>query len=89
MPTITRIYGGGKDVQPLRVTHRAGGKKKAPSIRVKCGCCNEAVVFCPMLEHVGIPEMDALEINGVYGSVAQWREILLPMLGLANPPESK
>ena len=81
MPKVTKIYGGNEEANPLRVTHRAGKGRRAPSIRVKCGCCNEAVVFFPENRPTGNPHTDSLEINGVYGSVGQWREILLPMLG--------
>ena len=81
MPTITRIYGGNQDERPLCVTHRKGSKKKSPSIRVKCACCDEAVVVFPEHRPDGNSQTDSVEINGVHGSIAQWREILLPILG--------
>ena len=32
------------------------------------------------------PHQDTLEIGGVLATVAQWREVLLPLLGLEVPP---
>lgn len=84
MPRITRIYGGNQDELPLRVTHRKGNKKKAPSIRAKCPCCAEAVVIFHESRPTGNPQMDSMEINGVHASVAQWRELLLPILGIGS-----
>ncbi len=56
----------------MRVYHRAASGKKSPRYLVKCGCCDESVEI--YYDH------DALEINGVNGSLANWREILLPLL---------
>ncbi|MEK7515655.1 MAG: hypothetical protein AAB555_01835 [Patescibacteria group bacterium] len=84
MPKITRVYGGNQDELPLRVTHRKGNKKKAPSIRAKCPCCAEAVVIFPESRPTGNPQIDSVEINGVHASVAQWRELLLPILGIGS-----
>jgi hypothetical protein len=69
---------------PLRITARASRPTKnghtAPSIRVKCGCCSEAVVINHDLEPTGNPHVDTLEINGVMGNLDQWRQVLLPLL---------
>jgi hypothetical protein len=44
----------------------------SPSVLLKCGCCDSKVE----IYYGG----GGLEINGVNGSVDDWREILLPML---------
>ena len=45
-----------------------------PRYLFKCGCCDEKVEI-----HY---DKTGLEINGVNGSIQNWREILLPLLGL-------
>ena len=62
------------DVAPclLRVWHRKAFKKTMPRYLVKCGCCDEAVEI-----YYG---EGTLEINGVLGTVDDWRELLLPLL---------
>ena len=74
MPKITKIEDG--DYPALRVTNRIETEKKSPSIRVKCGCCDQAVV----IHHDGSrksnnPHTDTLEVNGVIGTVYQWRQV--------------
>jgi hypothetical protein len=83
VPKVTKLYGGVPNTTPLRITHRTGQGKKAPSIRVKCGCCDEAFVIgvFPTAGETPDPQ-DALEIHGVYASIAQWRELLCPLLGI-------
>ncbi len=56
----------------LRVYHRAARGKKSPRCLIKCGCCGESVEI--------YYDKEGLEINGVNGSLANWREILLPLL---------
>jgi hypothetical protein len=60
----------------IRVTHRKehlkGRGKVSARYKVKCGCCNEFVEIS--YDETG------LEINGVNGSIENWREILLPLL---------
>ncbi len=47
----------------------------SPSLLIRCGCCDERVeVCCP-------EDGTILEINGVNASVADWRRILMPLLG--------
>lgn len=76
---------------PLRVTHRKGrapqGRRagKDPSIRVRCGCCSEAVEIFYSLDSNRDPCVETLEIAGVIGTVQQWREVLCPMLGIEVP----
>jgi len=94
MPKIEKILDLDEvsGVMPLRVTRRktrklADNSVVGASIRVKCGCCEESLVI-----HHDDPEtiearFRSLEINGVNGSVAQWRKILLPLLELS--PTSK
>lgn len=56
----------------IRVYHRKGSGKKDPRYLLKCGCCEERVEV-----YYGD---DGLEINGVNGSIEDWRDILLPLL---------
>jgi hypothetical protein len=48
----------------------------SPRYLLRCGCCDKAleIYYGP----------DDLEINGVYGSIENWREILLPLLRLSR-----
>lgn len=60
----------------LRVWDIPATAKKGTHLRIKCGCCDQKVVI-----HYGLDEDgDTLEINGVLGSVENWREVLLPLL---------
>ena len=61
----------------LRVHHRAGRGLKSPGYLIKCGCCDQAVEI-----HY---DDESLEINGVNASLANWREILLPLLKAPLP----
>jgi hypothetical protein len=61
----------------LRVYHRVGSEKRLPRYLLKCGCCDQQV-------EIYYAE-DGLEINGVYASVENWREVLLPLLGVTLP----
>ena len=56
----------------LRVLHRKSVGKRDPRYLIKCGCCSEKVEI-----YYG---SGSLEINGVMGSVENWREVLLPLL---------
>jgi hypothetical protein len=62
----------------IRVSHRAARKRRQGRISarylLRCGCCdqNVKIYYSP----------DGLEINGVNGSLENWREILLPLLGI-------
>lgn len=87
MPKVEKIVEASKTCPPLRVTHRKGGEKKSPSMRIRCGCCYEAVVISQEREEFlqDNPHLDTLEINGVLGTLAQWRQVLAPLLGLNVP----
>ena len=65
----------------IRVFHRAKKRKKDPRFLFKCGCCDEKVE----VYYGG----DSLEINGVMGSVKNWRELLLPLLNRKLPGQGK
>ena len=60
----------------VRVFHRSRKGKRDPRYLFKCGCCNEKVE----VYYGG----DSLEINGVMGSVENWRELLSPLLNMAQ-----
>ncbi len=67
----------------IRVYHRKARKKMSARYLLKCGCCHEHVEI-----HYG-DDGDggsSLSIGGVFGSIENWREILLPLL---NVPGSK
>ena len=64
----------------IRVFHRAETGRSSPRYLLKCGCCDQKV-------HIYYNDED-LEINGVIGSLENWREILLPLLEVA-PPRKK
>ena len=68
-----RFYYVRSDGYPqIRVYHRKGIGKKSPRYLLKCGCCDEKVEI--------YYDDEGLEINGVNGSIEDWREILLPLL---------
>jgi len=56
----------------IRIYHKKGTGKKTPRYLLKCGCCDEKLEI--------YYADDGLEINGVNGSIDDWREILLPLL---------
>lgn len=56
----------------VRVYHRKGSARRGPRYILKCGCCDQKLEI-----YYGD---GTLEINGVMGSVENWREILLPLL---------
>ncbi len=68
-----RFYDTSRLGQPqVRVYHKKGVGKRMPRYLLKCGCCDEKVEI-----YYGD---DGLEINGVNGTIEDWREILLPLL---------
>ena len=72
--SVRRLYVRRSDGYPaLRVWHREGRGRKSPRMLVKCGDCDNALEI-----HY---DAESLEIGGVHGSVENWREILLPLLG--------
>ena len=56
----------------IRTFHRKARGKKDPRFLFKCGCCNGKVE----VYYGG----DSLEIDGVEGSIENWRELLMPLL---------
>jgi hypothetical protein len=64
----------------LRVVH---GKRKGqtPRIIVRCGCCREKE---SVLEIHYYEDGQGLEINGINGSIENWREVLLPLMGIVH-----
>lgn len=87
MPKMQYVKDANEAVSPLRVTTRKARQVSTrrttqPGIRVKCGCCNEAVEIYHTDDRGGNPNLETLEINGVHGTVDQWRQILLPLLDI-------
>lgn len=60
----------------LRVYDRAATQRKMARRLIKCGCCDESIEI--------YHDETTLEINGVNGSIQNWREVLLPLLELSN-----
>ena len=48
------------------------GTIKSAKLKLTCGCCKEKVTI--------YHDESGIEINGVNGSIENWREILLPLL---------
>jgi hypothetical protein len=68
-----RFYDTSRFEQPqIRVYHKKGVGRKMTRYLLKCGCCDEKVKI--------YYADDGLEINGVNGTIEDWREILLPLL---------
>ena len=60
------------ELPQIRIYHKKGSDKKSPRYLLKCGCCNAKLEI--------YYDNDFLEINGVNGTIEDWREILLPLL---------
>ncbi len=56
----------------LRAYHRKAHGTVSARYLVKCGCCDERVEI--------YYDDEGLEINGVSGSIENWREVLGPLL---------
>jgi hypothetical protein len=67
-----------ESIWAIRVSHRALRKRGkghiSPRYLLRCGCCDQKVEI--------YYDPEDLEINGVFGSLENWREILLPLLGM-------
>jgi len=63
-------------ISAIRVSHRAERKRGqvglSPRYLLRCGCCDRSLEI--------YYDPDEIEINGVNGSVENWREILLHFL---------
>ena len=68
----------------IRVSHRAARRRGTgwitPRYLLRCGCCGQKVEI--------YYDAEGLEINGVHGSLENWREILLALLRV-KPPGGK
>lgn len=79
----------------------AGGRRRALEVTRRRDpfprtfiCYGSGLATLDIYEHPdetspGNPFRDVLAINGVRGTVDQWRQILLPLLGLAYPPAAR
>lgn len=71
----------------LRISRRKSRRlsalrMKSADMSVRCGCgCDEVVVISYDERAINI-HASTLEINGVTGTIDQWRRVLLPVLGL-------
>jgi hypothetical protein len=80
----------GSGVSLVRVRHcperplKNGKGIKAARYVLRCGCCKNGRVEI-------FYDREQLEINGVEGSIENWRAILLPLLGINpnNVPSNK
>lgn len=80
MAKIKYIKDGKGACLPLRITRRARQKLKSPRFLVRCGCCDQSLEIYYDERSTGNSHRDSLEINGVNGTVDQWRKVLLPLL---------
>ena len=65
----------------IRPFHRHRKGKKDARFLFKCGCCDGKLE----VYYGG----DSLEINGVMGSVENWRSLLLPLLEMKLPGQAQ
>ena len=63
----------------LRIWEYPPRGKRTAYLLIKCGCCQSSVKIYFDNGRIPIPEK-TLEINGVFASVKEWRNILLPLL---------
>ena len=56
----------------LRVYAKKKTRRLSPHVLIRCGCCDEQVRI--------FHDKSSMEINGVQGSLENWREVLYPML---------
>ena len=63
----------------LRVYHKQGRGKWMSRYLIKCGDCDKRVEI--------YYDANLLEINGVIGTLENWREILLPLLYPSAPQQ--
>lgn len=98
MPKVDLVKDARNVLSPLRLTRRRGrtlksGSRICPSWRVRCACCTCSLVIYYDTPVSGDYSLDSLEINGVMGTVDQWRKLFLPLLGipprLRNPKPAK
>jgi hypothetical protein len=80
MLKIERIKDGKDVCMPLRITRRGRRKFKSSRLLVRCGCCDQSLEIYYDEKTTGNPHQDSLEINGVNGTVDQWRQVLSPFL---------
>ncbi|TSC83547.1 MAG: hypothetical protein G01um101417_530 [Parcubacteria group bacterium Gr01-1014_17] len=80
MPKIKHIKDGKGACIPLRVTRRKRKKLISPRLLVRCGCCDQSLEIYYDERPTSNQHRDSLEINGVNGTVDQWRQVLLPFL---------
>ena len=68
-----RFYCTKPDGYPqIRIYHKKGSGKKMSRYLLKCGCCEEKLEI--------YYDDEGLEVNGVNGSISDWREIFLSLL---------
>lgn len=86
MPKVEKVADDANVIFPLRITRRKGRRTslhtvKSPRIHIKCGCCTEVVDIYPDHEVATDTHSSTLEINGVMGTIDQWRKVFAPLLG--------
>ena len=63
-----------------RKQHKKGRRTVSPRLLIKCGCCDSKVEI--YYDEDPREQFAMLEINGVDGSVRDWRKVFLPLLRL-------
>ena len=73
----------GGEENPLKVSMQKGNKKKADRVLIRCGCCPQALEISLFgIDIENLIHEGSLEINGVMGTIDQWKQVLLPLLGM-------
>lgn len=95
MPKTVEFIRDSKDaVEPLRKSYRKtriskdGRNHKVGRVLVRCGCCRSRLEIYTDNPKLSIDDDSTrmlIEINGVEGTVDQWRKVFCPMLGLSYP----
>lgn len=75
-PFNTSLYGRSR----IRVRYVEATKKSGGHYTLRCGDCHESLDIYPAQKDDG-PD-PTVEINGIIGTQANWRDILLPILGI-------
>jgi hypothetical protein len=77
------IYG----ISRIRVRYVNPTKKRGGHYRIRCGDCSKNFDIYPAHKDEGLDPM--VEICGVIGTQANWRDILLPILGMSMNKKAK
>jgi hypothetical protein len=86
--TVELIPDSRNAFHPLRRSYRKPNRRKKGRILVRCGCCDEKLEIVtdkPEFQMGADSHRTLVEINGVAGTIDQWRKILCPLLNVPIP----